>query len=512
MKKDLTVVFCVFGATIEIDKNDTIRLTSGVYERYAFLKMLCHSKNIKRIIIVGNTHSTLYDKEALEQIDIHNKIVVPERLTDIELKELSRLKKIEKDNSTPQNQYNIVELLAKRFIDLLKKYDTEIDSLISIVGPAASGVGNAIPGFRKLVRIAKDDCLTNRVLSMSLQHISPTVLALNTITNKNMQHIAVTQDKRFFGDKEYIKFYITDLDIRPTVILSHDENLKTTMLKHQYNTDHYMSLSDDNKATGEELERNGSRVPVPTYRVNLELLGHFGNYDFDQIRKSFNTSKLNNTSTIAMPQVPKSIVIDTKEYRFKRMKELFLDKNLDVKVFGPWGKVYSDQYTQFRGSLDRDEMNDLLKTERFTLIIPPYVGYVTCKFAAAILNGCIPFVDNNFDLDYVYFKKDSYLRIKSGEELLSKMNKINRDATFRETIIDELINIVKDKLNGIQTNAELLRATDTDFGIDTTTYKVYKTKKVENSLELKTSGRGKKSKYYLLREPKFPLFSYKRQV
>jgi len=77
--------------------------------------------------------------------------------------------------------------------------------------------------------------------------------------------------------------------------------------------------------------------------------------------------------------------------RYDMLNEWVLKYLKNVNVYGRWEDERATSDPRFVGSLDINKLSDLLKSVKYTLIVPIAPGWVTSKYIEMIHNGVIPF-------------------------------------------------------------------------------------------------------------------------
>ena len=141
-----------------------------------------------------------------------------------------------------------------------------------------------------------------------------------------------------------------------------------------------------------------------------------------------------------------------KSRRFDIMEEYVLKQFPNVKVYGRWDEYYTSKYPNaFAGLiLDHNVMDDIMRTSKYTYVIGIGTEWSTSKWALSISTNTVPFIANDYDTQYNIIPKDHFIRIKSPEDLKSKIEYLNNNDNKRLELLKELKDtLFKDVRNGI---------------------------------------------------------------
>lgn len=129
----------------------------------------------------------------------------------------------------------------------------------------------------------------------------------------------------------------------------------------------------------------------------------------------------------------------------------------DVTVYGRWNspRTLVDAINK-RGIADRFEvkgiceMESLMFNTRYTLVIPlskKYPDFVTQKMFSMLYYGIIPFwCKNDYDCsNSKYNMFPDYIKVESPNELLYKINELNKDKDLYKSLLDYLYNLLDDR-------------------------------------------------------------------
>jgi len=120
-----------------------------------------------------------------------------------------------------------------------------------------------------------------------------------------------------------------------------------------------------------------------------------------------------------------------KPSRLPFLKEWVTNHIDDVEIYGKWDNADNDP--RFKGELTPDEVFSLNSHNRSTFIIPIKEGWVTAKFIESIHAGVVPFMHPSYDTQN-HLNAPEFLRVKTPDELLLKIEMMKNDATYLETI------------------------------------------------------------------------------
>lgn len=128
------------------------------------------------------------------------------------------------------------------------------------------------------------------------------------------------------------------------------------------------------------------------------------------------------------------------DYRLEALKKWILNQpnSEEFKIYGKWDERFTKGYNQFQGYKTPEEIDNVFKDTRYTLIIPIRPDWVTSKYAEMLRVGVVPFYHPEYDTQFSTLPKDHYLRVKTPKEMFEKIEELERNPTMRITIVKQL--------------------------------------------------------------------------
>lgn len=110
-----------------------------------------------------------------------------------------------------------------------------------------------------------------------------------------------------------------------------------------------------------------------------------------------------------------------------------------VSVYGRWENKLAqpDVDSRFKGSLKIDELQERMKSTKYTFIIPIAPGWVTSKYLEMIHIGVIPFFHPSYDTQ-LHIDVPSLLRPETPEQLYKTMSYLDENENIRIKILKSL--------------------------------------------------------------------------
>jgi len=233
-------------------------------------------------------------------------------------------------------------------------------------------------------------------------------------------------------DPRYFPYKSADLFVRPAKILS------------QYNATTIMEYG-----CIESYENVMKHTPVKeviTYD-EIEKVFFMGRekYDFSKLDKT--------TKMLIVLNEGKNGV----KSRGPKLENYVLRNFKDVEVYGDWSKEWVDKYPDnFKGPKKFIELEPMLKSVKYTFIIPIAPGWVTSKFWEMLHFGIVPFLHPDYDAQH-HLPTPKILRVSSPKELkdrielleshpdayqklLTHLNGLLLDSYYDGTYMNEVIN------------------------------------------------------------------------
>ena len=131
----------------------------------------------------------------------------------------------------------------------------------------------------------------------------------------------------------------------------------------------------------------------------------------------------------------------TSDYRLDELKKWILDRpnSSEFGIYGKWDERFSNQYpSNFLGYRTPEEIDEVFKKTRYTLIIPIRPHWVTSKYAEMLRVGVVPFFHPHYDTQFSTLPADHYLRVKTPQEMFDKIAEMEANPELRIKIVKEL--------------------------------------------------------------------------
>jgi hypothetical protein len=128
------------------------------------------------------------------------------------------------------------------------------------------------------------------------------------------------------------------------------------------------------------------------------------------------------------------------DYRLEALKKWILNQpnSEEFKIYGKWDERFTNGYTQFQGYKTPDEIDNVFKDTRYTLIIPIRPDWVTSKYAEMLRVGVLPFFHPDYDTQFSTIPQDHYLRVKTPGEMFTKIDELEANPEMRIKMVKQL--------------------------------------------------------------------------
>jgi len=142
-------------------------------------------------------------------------------------------------------------------------------------------------------------------------------------------------------------------------------------------------------------------------------------------------------SIVAMQSAYGKIEVD---YRLEALKKwIFTQPGGDeCHVYGKWDERFASKHHQIQGYRTPEEIDDIFKRTRYTLVIPIRPHWVTSKYAEMLRVGVVPFLHPDYDTQFNIVPKDHYIRVNTPTELSEKIAELEANPEKRIRLIKEL--------------------------------------------------------------------------
>ena len=320
---------------------------------------------------------------------------------------------------------NVFDTIGKKdYIDSAEASLKEnLDGVIILTGPTGS---TNLPNFSKDAK--KKYYL--KVLDIFKNYVAPIVKFLNEYDGKT---IWLCVDPRYVPKARDIF-----VDKYPKEILSqYNEKFTYKAYKNQDAAENYKS----------------TKVKYSTVYSGIETLFLCGKkkFDINNLDEAFKEKK--NVLRIVLNQGLGSGGDDRYPILMKYIGKWGSDKCIkNVEIYGKWNDDIMEKDPRFKGIKTFDELSELMRTCKATLIIPIKKGWVTSKYVECMNGwdpsgnslGCITFFGGSYDKQGHVIPKDHFLRT-SPMEFKKKLAKVLTDDDFCKQLYKEQYKILKDE-------------------------------------------------------------------
>ncbi|HPM21245.1 MAG TPA: hypothetical protein PLY35_08345 [Thermotogota bacterium] len=406
--KKFTVAYFIIGSALKLNKNKILR-SDGSSEYYSLLKLLLKNKNVGKILLLSKSDYGRLTESQRKELDPEHKIFDPYS----EFNEIKSRKKYK--NVEDQPKY------YQTFTNVLLENNIKADFGLGFISQGI-GTTTTLPGMSTTIRW-KDRLA--KCLDMTLFYASDIVYYLD-ITNMPWWLLAT--------DPRYIKPKLTYRDVT---------NLPIEILGQQdFDIDWWTVNKLDVNARPEN-----------------------GDYSFKKVKSKYKGIEKMNliNQPIYSPKIERpykftivSMQVDgntnpARNLRFAELKKYIvdLDSNNSSRIFGKWDQEMVKDYPQFKGYIATEDLDNIFKETRYTLVMPTAAGWVTSKYAEMLQLGVLPFLHPLYDTQYHIVPKDHPIRINSPEDFYNKMEYYDAHEDERIELILELQDLlIKDACTG----------------------------------------------------------------
>lgn len=130
--------------------------------------------------------------------------------------------------------------------------------------------------------------------------------------------------------------------------------------------------------------------------------------------------------------------------RYDKLEEFVLDDFENVEIYGKWKDSRTKEDSRFKGPKRFNELKPILDQTKYTFCIPIKEGWVTAKFWEKIQHGVIPFLHPDYDTQK-HLECPDFLRVNSSKEMKEKIERLENNKEFYNSIWKELIYMLKDE-------------------------------------------------------------------
>lgn len=281
----------------------------------------------------------------------------------------------------------------------ITKHNIHIDTGIFYSGPTS---GTSIPHLRK-----HPDGSFYTPLQCFNRYCAP----IHDFCNRSgIKYIHLLVDPRYFPYKS------SDLYNRPTKILSQFEG--TDKFKHIISYENLKEIPCTEHITYNGIEK--------VFFIGREKL------DFSSLEKSTKMLIVLNEGKNGAPS------------RGPELKRFVLNHFPDVKVYGDWTDEWMKKYPDnFQGPKKFSELEPILKTVKYTFIIPINKGWVTSKFWEMLHYGIIPFLHPWYD-GQKHLPVPKFLRVNTPQELEQRIEYLEVNPDIYKKLLNHLQGLLLD--------------------------------------------------------------------
>lgn len=139
-----------------------------------------------------------------------------------------------------------------------------------------------------------------------------------------------------------------------------------------------------------------------------------------------------------------------KDFRYKELNEWIVlpDPDATSSIYGYWHESRHQGRPHFKGYIkSTEDLYKILQETKYTLVLPTRDGWATSKPWIVASNGTIPFIHPKYDIQGNQ-KIPEFLRVKTPDEMYSKMNLLDKDDSFRIRLLEQLFQEMSDGPDG----------------------------------------------------------------
>ena len=128
------------------------------------------------------------------------------------------------------------------------------------------------------------------------------------------------------------------------------------------------------------------------------------------------------------------------DYRLEALKSWIFNQpgGKDCHVYGKWDERFTKGYPQFQGYKTPEEIDDIFKRTRYTLVIPIRPNWVTSKYAEMLRVGVVPFLHPDYDTQFSLVPKDHFIRVYTPKDMSEKIAQLEANPEMRIKLVKEL--------------------------------------------------------------------------
>jgi hypothetical protein len=386
----------VIGSAITFKGNRYSRW-NGQAEYFHLLYSLSRRPNIKEIYILSKNDFLLLPQEEKDYLDPHGKVIDAYSLIDLK----SWKSKLKKSYSNDDERLDTEYQYTFHLNDVMK--DIKLDRCIFY---ASQGMRSpiAIPGQ---LRIKRDPKTRGKVLAMSMNYSSP---ILNYINHSGVPWDLLGTDPRYMEENMY-----------PRGLLNSPQNIFTQKdFKIKWETlDHYVSYDD----YSESYKQREAKY------ANVEVVNTFGETLHNEEKNIDMIVLANNLMG------PDGNLKANK--RYLAIKEYLLEQDIGCNIYGKWPDEVIQNHSQFKGFLNGDESDLLLRKTKYTILFPLLKGWASGKFGEMLLCGVLPFIHPEYDTQKNILPNIPFLRVTSPSDLKRKIDFLNKNESERISLLDK---------------------------------------------------------------------------
>lgn len=151
--------------------------------------------------------------------------------------------------------------------------------------------------------------------------------------------------------------------------------------------------------------------------------------------------------------------------RTEIIKEYVLNNfNDDVEIYGKWDEEITKSDLRFCGVIPKRDLNDKIKSWKYSLCIPIGKEWATSKYLEMISNGIVPFLHPYYDSQKNIKIPHNILHVNSPKELKERIEYLNKNDNYEKLITKLYNHFMKDEyLSGYFINNRLMKLFDKDY-------------------------------------------------
>lgn len=458
------IAFGAYGSAFTFTKKN-LKRSNGTVEYWKYLRTLCAIPNIDKIYLLSPSDYYSAPSEDVKEVDPYNKLVIIwdgkavkspaktfEDLTSYNFNDLKDLN----DLLPKKTGYYCVGAAQKastqQLVQTLK--DVKIDQIILYM---SQGVSNWNTPDAKKTKFG----VGNQCLCMGMNYTSPIAQYLNE--HLDIPYYLILPDPRWGGAEKW------------GILIDNFKTAESVMTQYDSIVEWRHVTKYDNTKTTKEFEYKYDKIKFE-YKETEKVT------TIGVTPTSPENERTTEFAIAAMQATPEYKWEE--DYRFKELKKWVLDKNPDGSwhIYGNWAQAAKDKYSNFKGMLSSDQVDETFKNTKYTLIIPIAKNWVTSKYVEMLATGCVPFFHPDYDTQCHVLPKDHFIRISDPNDLAKKISFLNKYPEERYKLVKALQEkIFKDITDGsflTRTLNETNKTKNIDIRYENPVFKIKKPNKL----------------------------------